>query len=267
MKRERRIGIIGWGNMGMVLGEVLRKKKKWQVYLYDKNRKRIRKIKGPGVCKDNNELIKKSGIVILAIKPRDVKEFLCQMKDSLVKHKPLLVTIAAGISTGFFQNQIKGLRVIRVMPNLAAGVKESVSFLCKGSLAKSSDLRVVEEIFSSVGEVFKIRESFLNKVTAISGSGPGYIYYIMDGMYKSALRLGFTKEIARRMILAIFLGAAKLAKFRGGDFEALMREVASPKGTTEVALEVFKKRKLTGIIDEAVSAAYQRAGEISSLFH
>ncbi|MBU1134565.1 MAG: pyrroline-5-carboxylate reductase [Candidatus Omnitrophica bacterium] len=285
MKKNIKIGIIGWGNMGSSLGLALQEEKKWQIYFYDKDKKKGRGInpvrdslplgkrlisngvKYSHICKNAKELIEKVEVVILAIKPQDIRGFLQGNSEYFNEFKPLLITIAAGISTTFFQKYLKDARMIRVMPNLAIGVKQSVSFLCKGKFAKDSDLKMTKKIFSSVGEVFQVKESFLDKATSITGSGPGYIYYIMECVYKLALKLGFAKETAKRMVTSTFLGAAKLAKQSRKDFEVLVKEVASSGGTTEAALNVFKEKNIAEIIEEGVAAAYKKAKEIAGSYH
>jgi pyrroline-5-carboxylate reductase len=265
MKKKPKIGIIGFGKMGSSLGFALKEKSYWEISIYDKDTKKIKSIKGFFICKNNKELIKKSKIIILAIKPQEVKEFIEETKEYFLENNPLLITILAGISTKFFERHIKNLRIIRVMPNLPAKVKKAVSFICKGKFATQKDLKMAEKIFSCVGETFICKESFLDKATSITGSGPGYIYYIMDCMYKSAKELGFNKEEAEKALIFTFLGAIELIRSSQKSFSQLVKEVASPKGTTEAALEVFKKNKLPEIIKKGIERAYKRAKEISKL--
>jgi pyrroline-5-carboxylate reductase len=269
MENKLKVGIIGFGNMGSSIGLALQETKRWMVYVYDKDKRKLKGLKGFYICKDNREVIERSEVVILAIKPQDIRGFLDDTKECLLENKPLIITIAAGVPIKLFErclfkpssNKIR-LKVIRAMPNLAAKVKQSVSFLCKGKFVNSTDLNVAKKIFSSIGEVFIIGEEFLDKVTSISGSGPGYVYYIMDCIYKTALQLGFKKCEARKMVALTFMGASKLASLTEKDFAILVREVASPKGTTEAALNIFKKEKLAKIIEQGVKSAYRRAKEL-----
>ena len=153
--------------------------------------------------------------------------------------------------------------MVRAMPNICAKVGESVSFLCKGRYVTAQDLKVSRMLFSSVGEVFLTNERLLDRVTSVSGSGPGYIYYFMDCMYRKARDLQFRHEEAKRMIIHTFLGAARLACVSGKDFNTLLGEVASAKGTTQAALNVFRKKRFSKTISSGMDAALRRAREIS----
>jgi pyrroline-5-carboxylate reductase len=262
MGRHLKIGIIGFGNMGSALGETLKGKIK-KIFVYDKDRKKTKNIKNLNVCKNIKELMKNAKIIILAIKPQDIEKFLKENKKYFLNYQPLLISIAAGITTNFFEKRIANIKVIRVMPNLAVKVKKSVSFLCKGKFSSYQDLKIAKEIFSLAGEVLIVKENLIDRATALSGSGPGYVYYLMDCILKTALKLGFKKEEAKKLILFTFLGATKLAENSYKDFDVLVKEVASPKGTTEAALNIFKKKKLEKIIEEGIRSAYKRAREIS----
>ena len=191
------------------------------------------------------------------------KELLAQTKESFIRYKPLLVTIAAGVEINLFTKVLKGVRVIRCMPNLAAVVGESISFIAGSRNCKKSDISLVKRLFSSIGEVVVIKESMLDKATAISGSGPGYVFNFMDGLYKSAVKLGFSKADAREIVVQTFLGSIALAYTSSDSFEKLVKKVASKKGTTEAALEVFKKNKQEKVIDQAVKAAYKQASQLA----
>jgi pyrroline-5-carboxylate reductase len=264
MKKKIDIGIIGLGNMGAACSLAIKGLSRVCIYAYDQDKKKTAKYKKNfPVTKNSEELIAKSDIVLLAIKPQDIDTFLNKTKETFLKKSPLLITIAAGISTKFFERRIKGLRVVRVMPNLAAKVGESVSFMSKGKFAKKADLGAVKVIFSRVGEIIEISEKYLDKVTAISGSGPGYIYYFMDCLYKGALSLGFPKEVAKRMVMKTFLGAAKLVKEGGGDFSKWVERVSSSGGTTQAALKVWDENKFAKLIEKGVGAAHSRAKELN----
>ncbi len=264
MSKKIRVGIVGFGNMGSSCVAALSKGSQYEVFIYDIDQKKRRTSKNFSVKKDITQLIASAEIVILAIKPQDVGNFIIQSKKSLLKKKPLLISVAAGISTSWFKDHLKGMRVVRVMPNLAAKVGESLSFVSKGKNAKKSDLAKAKMIFSCIGEVIVVDEKYLNRATGVSGSGPGYVFYFMESMYQGALKLGFTRKEARRTIIQTFLGAAKLAKVSGEEFKNLIKKVASKKGTTEAALEVFKAGKMDKTVIKGMSSACRRAEEISS---
>lgn len=263
MSRKIKVGIIGFGNMGSSCASALNERSQYTVFIYDADQKKRRKAKSFSVTTNSAQLIAAVEIVILAIKPQDIGSFLAQNKTDLLMKKPLLISVAAGISTSWLQGHLKGLPIIRVMPNLGAKVGESLSFISKGKNAKKSDLAKVERIFSCIGEVAVIEEKYLDKVTGVSGSGPGYVFYFMESMYQGALKLGFAKKEAKRMIIQTFLGASKLAKASKEEFKTLIKGVASKRGTTEAALKVFKAGKVDEAIIKGMSSACQRAKKIS----
>ncbi len=263
MKKELKIGVIGFGNMGQSLAKTLAGESLYQVKVYDADKRKIKNIKKFQIAKNTKELIEDAAVIILAIKPQDVVNFLKSNKDCLTQSKKLLITIAAGLPTKLYEDQIECLRVVRVMPNLAAKVGEAVSFICGGGFATKKDLAIAERIFSCIGEGAVVEENFIDKATSISGSGPGYVFYFMDIIYNQALKLGFDKEYAKKTIIQTFLGAVKLAKSSDKSFKDLVKGVASRGGTTEAALKVFKEKKIDKNISQGIIDAYRRAMELS----
>lgn len=263
MSKKIQVGIVGFGNMGSSCASALSAKGQYKIFVYDTDPKKRQKAKSFSVVRNGSQLIAATNILILAIKPQDIGAFLADNRKILLREKPLVISMAAGISTAWLSKHIEGIRVIRAMPNLAAKVRKSLSFISKGKSAKESDLMKAEKIFSCIGEVIVVGEKYLDKVTGISGSGPGYVFYFMESMYQGALKMGFTKKEAKRMITQTFLGAAKLAKVSGQEFKTLIKGVASKEGTTEAALKVFKAGKLEKTIIKGMSSACQRAKQIS----
>ncbi|MCM8827607.1 MAG: NAD(P)-binding domain-containing protein, partial [Candidatus Omnitrophica bacterium] len=181
MELTRKIGIVGFGNMGSALGVAL-KDKRWQVYVYDKDRTKLVKLKGIKVCNSCKEVIEKTSILVIAIKPQDILSFIEDTKEYIYKFRPLIISIAAGVRIEVFEKLIEGVRIIRVMPNLAVKKRLSISFISSGKNITNQDLKLAKRIFKCVGDSIAISENFLDKATAISGSGPGYIYYFMDAL-------------------------------------------------------------------------------------
>lgn len=264
MKKENTIGIVGFGNMGSSLAWAL-KDEGWRVYVYDKEKSKLKlkKAKNIFVCKGVDDLIKRSPILIIAIKPQDIPFFIKDTKSYILRYNPLLISIAAGVSTRFFEKKLDRVRVIRVMPNLAVKKRCSISFLSKGKFSLSKDFERAKKIFNCVGESVIIDENFLDKVTAISGSGPGYVYYFMSCIYQSARMLKFNKNLAQKMVKATFLGAVNLLKDDDNDFQTWLGKVASKGGTTEAAVNWWEKNNIKKLIKEGVRRAYLRAKELN----
>jgi len=266
MRTTKKIGIIGYGNMGQALAKALLAKTKVPILVYEKKKLKKSELKGVCLCKNAATLIESSSIVILAIKPQDVSDFFKEHGSVFFKKKNLLITIVAAISTAVYEKFVDKIRVIRVMPNLAAKISQSASFLCKGRYLCADDFKSAKKIFSAVGEVFEINESFIDKVTSITGSGPGYVYFFMNSIYQAALKMGFNIKQAREMVRLTFSGAVNLSACSDKEFSILMSEVTSPGGTTEAGLEVFKKNKLDKIIAQGVESAYLRAKKLSLIY-
>lgn len=259
------IGIIGCGNMGEALIN--------QKFIFsERNRKRRnyiqRKYHIP-VFKDNRELIKLSDIIIIAVKPQDIDQLLEEIRDNLserqrTKRQLLIISIAAGITTGYIEKRLRrGACVIRVMPNIAVKVGEGMSVISRGRFVKSGQLSLARRIFAAAGKTLIIDEKFLNAATAISGSGPAYFYYFIQALIKGASNLGLTQRQAQNLVEQTAKGAIDLLlKSTNLSAQTLQERVTSKKGTTEAALNIFKKRRLDKIIEQGIFAAYKRTKEL-----
>jgi len=189
----KKIGIIGFGNMGSAIGE--RIKSAYTVSVFDKDRNKTESVSAIKVEGRAQEVAEDNEAIILAVKPQDFDNSLQEIKD--FTRGKLIVSIAAGITTAYIEKILKGARVIRVMPNLPARIGRGVSCLCKGKSAASEDLGIAEELFKMVGETLIVDEKMLDAATAISGSGPAYVCDFLES--------GGEKEI----FLRDFQGAAQ----------------------------------------------------------
>lgn len=262
-----RIGIIGCGNMGEAIIKRQKARSKKQNLLASETRKErrdyIRKCYRIPVLKDNLELVRSSDLVILAVKPQDVRgllEKIARSPDSTA-HFPLFISIAAGISTHFVEGILKKARVIRVMPNMNALIGKGISALCKGRYAQARDMENAKRIFRGLGEVIEVQEKDLNAITALSGSGPAYFFYFTEQLIEAGVRLGLKREIAKSLVIHTGLGAFEML-VQGGDARELREKVSSKGGTTESALKIFSKRGIDKIIIEAIEGAANRAKEL-----
>jgi len=262
MRKKTTIGVIGFGNMGSSLGSAMAEES-FDVLVYDKQAKKTKNQKGIKTCIDAVTLIENSSIVILAIKPQDIPSFLKRNKEGLLSSNPLLISVAAGLETSYFEKMLPKIKIIRAMPNLGAKERLSMSFISKGKFSTDSDLKLAEKIFKSIGEVMIANEEFIDKATALSGSGPGYIYYLMESFYESALNLGFNKAQAKKITTQTFLGSIEVIKDSKVDFSVWVKKVASPGGTTQAGLDVLKNKGCKEIIQSTVKAAFMRAKTIS----
>ncbi len=250
--------------MGSACAEAIASSSENQVLFYDKKIIKFRKKPRIKKTKDLACLIAGSSIVILAIKPQDFSCFLKENRGLILEKKPLLISLLAGVGLKTIQKQLPGVRLIRAMPNLAAQVKRSFTFLAGGDLARKKDLRSASALFSLMGETAEIKELFMDKATALAGSGPGFIYYLMDSFYQEALGMGFDAKTARRIVIQTFYGSSKLALHSQKSFSQLLKAVASPGGTTQAGIKAFEKAKLSKKVSAGIDAAWQKAKKISS---
>ena len=264
-----KLGIIGCGNMGFSLIEGIISEKvvsPVKILISDINSSVLKRVKKKLKVRTgtNREVAKKSDVIILAVKPSQIEDVLTEVVKKELNSKKILVSIVAGISTSKIESILSGLKipVIRVMPNLPVKVKSGIIAYCPGKYGKGKG-KIVENLFSSVGEVFKISENKMNAITAISGSGPGYIFYLAEIIGKICIQKGFPGKLARVISTNLIYGSGKMLIESCENPETLKKMVSSPGGTTLAGLRVFEKKKFQAIFKEVVDAAEKRSRELS----
>jgi len=258
--RKTAIGIIGFGNMGAALGHAMQTSPDLAVTAYDIDRKKLKNVKS---LADPGKLVRLSDVVILAIKPQDMRGFLLNNRDSFIFRNSLVISIAAGLTIGFFESILGPVKVVRAMPNLPAKVREAMTYLCAGKYAGKKDLALAKKIFQTAGEVVIGGEDKIDAFTALCGSGPGFVFYLMDAFYRGGRALGFSRSQAKTMITQVFTGSGALASSAGEDFSSLAGRVASKGGTTRAGLDVLDKEKTQKHILECLKSARRRSRDIS----
>jgi len=271
---RNKIGIIGYGNMGSAIGERL--KTKYQIYTFDKDKNKTKKLSGIYVTDNILDLLRKVETVILAVKPQDFDSILNEIKNNI--EGKLIISIAAGIPTSYLEKILGEVRVVRVMPNLPARVGKGMSCLCKGRFASEEDLDLAEEVFKRVGETLLINENMMDAATAVSGSGPGFFCDLVEGESPDEIK-DFSEQYfipslnaSARSIAFTPIQAKILAEATGGGIveylisqhltpSEVKKQVASPGGTTEAGLEVLLHDIKN--LEKAVKAAAKRAEELS----
>ncbi len=262
-----KVGIIGCGNMGKILIESLisiRAPEIGKIIVSDKNSKRIRDInqKYKIEITDNLKLVKLADVIIIAVKSQALTLLLRDISDS-INSSSLVISIAAGIKISFMQRFFKtNVPIIRVMPNAACLVNEGISVLARGKFVSNEDVERTVKIFGQFGETVEINEKFMDVVTAISGSGPGYIAYIINSLIQESVSQGLSKRVATKLVIKTLIGTGRLLEKTGMEPAELIKKVASKGGTTEAALNVFRKKKLGKIVREAIKSATLRSKEL-----
>lgn len=264
----KKIGIIGLGNMGHAILRGLicsGTARKSGIIGYDCDASKCRAAKrefGISIAASVTQLAGRSDVVLIAVKPQNTAPVF--EKLSVSGGGKLFMSIAAGIKTGKIEKALGGgPRVIRVMPNTPALVGEGISAICKGRYATGPDVKIAHEIFSSVGETVLLNERYFDLVTAISGSGPAYFFYLKEALIEAAVRLGMDKTTAKRLVSKTAFGAARLLIETGHEPEVLRKRVTSKGGTTEQAIKVLDKAEFKKIVEDAIIAAVKRSRELS----
>jgi len=305
MKREDTIGLIGFGNMGSAIA--LQLKDNYRVFVYEKDTEKVKLcgLKPAASSRAENNLHSSLGLkpgdfceglknasgvtalggiedimdaclaIIIAVKPQDFYSVLEEMRGKVKQHR--VISIAAGITTAFIEENIGNVAVVRAMPNLPARVGMGMICLCKGRYALETDLSFAQKLFSYLGKTLIVQEPQMNAVTAISGSGPGFFFALIQDkpecewaeygtniftplLIEAGLEMGFNQQEAQVLAVATTEGSiALLRKTKLSPLE-LRRQVTSKGGTTAAGLEALAR---TQSLVEAVRAAAKRAEELS----
>lgn len=266
---DKRIGIIGCGNMGEALlgrlAGVLEKSTSIMVSELDAKRRDYLQNKYKMIIEiDNNEVVKFADVIILAVKPKDFDELLSGEICCGVSKEKLVISIAAGITTKYIEKLVgEDIPVVRAMPNMGALVGQAVSSLSRGTSAGEEHMRLAKEIFSLIGDVVEVDEKLVDAVTAVSGSGPAYFFYFIESLLEAAEGLGLPKDVARELVIKTALGSVKLLIELKEDAVVLRQKVTSKGGTTEAALRVFESKKIGQAVNAAVKEACKRSKKLS----
>ncbi|MFA5146086.1 MAG: pyrroline-5-carboxylate reductase [Candidatus Omnitrophota bacterium] len=269
---DKKIGMIGCGNMGEAMIRKLSAAVADPGLLIASDadparRDSIKAKYGVATGIDNAYLVSHSDVVILAVKPKDLEKILYEDIRRAVSKDKLLISIAAGITTDYIGQMVgKGIPVIRVMPNMAATIGEGISAISAGPSAGAEDMKTAKEIFSAVGDVVEVDEGLMDAVTALSGSGPAYFFYMMEALMEAAAELGLDEHTAGALVRKTAAGSSRLVEVLKESPGDLSKKVASKGGTTEAAFKVFGSKKFKAIIKAAVKAACKRSKEISKVY-
>ncbi|MCH8189376.1 MAG: pyrroline-5-carboxylate reductase [Proteobacteria bacterium] len=219
------------------------------------------------VTADNRELVANSHIIILAVKPQQYIG-VCQEIADLIGEQHLVVSIMAGVSTASIEAlfPLVPVRVVRAMPNLPIHVGAGMAGLCKGRHAQEVDLLHAQRIFEAGGRSIVIEdESHMDAVTAVSGSGPAYVFLLIECLAGAGVASGLPPELAERLARATVIGSGELARLAGESAGTLRENVTSPGGTTAAALDVLMADDgLAALMTRAVAAATRRSRELGN---
>lgn len=212
----------------------------------------------------NREAVAEAAVVLVAVKPAMVPDLLREIAADL-RPGTVVVSVAAGVTVATFESILPaGVSVVRSMPNTPSIVGRGLTGLSAGTRSSTEDLALVRSVFETVGEVLEVPEEKLDALSTISGSGPAYVFLLIEEFTRTAIAKGFTPEEADLLVSQTFLGAAELLVSSDRTAEELRIQVTSPKGTTERAIAVLQAADLERTFTEATDAALARARELAA---
>ena len=223
---------------------------------------RLQKEYGVIPSRDLPSMLKGAEVVIIAVKPKDVLAALTQAKEHLNKDM-LLISVAAGISTASLKSIIDlDMPIIRAMPNTSAAVGKSATALSGNEFVNDKDKQLAKDIFGTVGMAVYTDENKMDAVTGLSGSGPAYIYYLIEAMQLSAEQIGLEPEDAQKLIIQTLMGAAEMVHTSDKTPLTLRMDVTSPGGTTEAGIRVLEEKGVRDALIECIQTATNRSSEM-----
>ena len=262
-----KIGFIGGGKMATAIMKGIINSN-WcevkSIFVSDKNEdalKTLEKDYAVQTTLNNIEVVKNSKIILFAVKPFVLRDVLTEIKPYLTKEH-IIFSIAAGISIKTIEEIVGEIPVVRIMPNTPALVNEGMSAICRGNFAKDEHSKIALEIFKSVGKVVEADEKYIDIITAISGSGPAFYYYIIDEIAKAGEKLGLNYQTCLKLSAQTAYGAAKMIMETDVDPEQLIVNVTTPGGCTAVGNEVLKEEKISEILFDTIEKTAQKAYEL-----
>ncbi|NYT57802.1 pyrroline-5-carboxylate reductase [Alcaligenaceae bacterium] len=275
MTKELTIAFIGGGNMASALAAGLIGKRcgAHDVHVIDVNAPALERWaqQGTTVSQTPDDMLAQRRVWIFAVKPQALKEAVMQCRPFL-QEDTLVVSIAAGISADTLSGWLgrEGTpftRIVRCMPNTPALIGAGASGLLALSGVSQDDKMVVQQFMKAVGDVVWVdTDAQIDAVTALSGSGPAYVFLFLEALIQGGIKQGLTDDQARTLALATLTGATQLAALSHEDLQTLRERVTSKGGTTAAALDVLQSQNFPDIVQQAMQAAYRRAAELSNEF-
>ena len=262
-----KITIIGGGVMGSAMAEALLQQQilsAENLTVTDINLSKLDKLKQKGivVTTNNLEAVENTDVVIIAVKPQVISETLSPLRGAIPQNA-LVLSIAAGVSIATLQEIIGHKTVVRAMPNTPVLIQTGMSGWYASEFVRQEQKEIVKQILSSFGKEIEVKsEDQIDIITALSGSGPAYVFLFIQGLVEGAARLGLDEKQAKIAAIQTVLGGAKLAQNSDEDLKTLIENVTSKGGTTAEAQKKFTELNFQGIIAQAMEAAYDRAKEL-----
>jgi pyrroline-5-carboxylate reductase len=264
-----KIGFIGCGNMGEAILKGMLEKKCFlakDIFVCEKDKKRssaLSKKHKVKIISSVKELTEKVDIIILAVKPQDSQQIIKEMSVYMNKKK-LIISIMAGVKIEKIEKAVgKSIGIVRTMPNMGAFIGASVTSISYNKNVSKKNKAWTEKIFSSIGNIHVVSQAKKDIITALSGSGPAYFFYIVEAFVIEGVKQGLSKKEATELIVNTMTASADIIKQTKVEPAKLRKMVTSKKGTTEAAIKVFDKKNIKKVITDAVKAAMKRSEQLS----
>ncbi len=272
MLTNKKIAVVGAGHMGTALiGGMVRAKLTPARNITASRRnpdalKELRRKWGIHAVDDNRKAVSGADIVILAVKPQISQSVMAAMAPS-VNSKQLIISVMAGITTRSISERLrKPVAVVRAMPNTPCLVDAGATAIAAGAKATDNDISLAERVFGSVGEVAVLPETALDAVTGLSGTGPVYIFMLIEAMIDGGVKMGIPRAIAAKLAAQTVFGAAKLVKETGKHPAILKDDVTTPGGTAINAIHTLESKGLRSLVIDAIETATLRSQDLSRLY-
>jgi pyrroline-5-carboxylate reductase len=266
----KRVAVLGAGKMGGILLKALLEKgllaanATTATVQHEERARALSKQLGVSVSTDNRAAVKKADIILLGVKPQVVAEVIEQIRPA-VSSTQLVISLAASVHTAQIEQALgKNIPVVRAMPNTPCALGRGMTGLCKGKFATAEHLELASTLFNVVGRTVVVDEKHMDAVTALSASGPAYIYIILESLAEAGVKVGLPRDVATLLAAQTTLGAATVV-LETGDHPALLKDaVTTPAGCTIDAIMELEEGKLRVTLIKAVVKAAQRAKELAS---
>ncbi|MEW5819148.1 MAG: pyrroline-5-carboxylate reductase [Cyanobacteriota bacterium] len=270
MLKDKKIVVIGAGTMGKALVKgLLDSGQVNKIVAVERNKKYADRAQSeltiPVCCHPESvNHIKDADIIVLCIKPQDIENFLTSVKE-ILKPETLIISIAAGISTKLIEGQLQSENpVIRAMPNTPCLIREGMIVVCRGLNAGNGHINIAQILFSSLGECIELEEKLMNAVTGLSGSGPAFIYLIIEALSDGGVMEGIPRKVATRLVAKTLLGAAKMVLDTGKHPAELKDDVSTPAGCTIGAILSLEDGRIRSVLARSVQEASRIAANLGT---
>lgn len=260
------LGIIGLGKMGEAIISGIISRETFQgkeLCGFDISSERANEVcsrYGISSYRSEREVFETSKAVLMAVKPQDIANVLESVKS--LTSNPLILSICAGIQISFIEKYLSGKKIVRAMPNTPALVGKGITAITFSENCSPEDEKLAKKVFKSIGEVVILPEKNMDAVTALSGSGPAYVFRFVEALKEAGIKVGLSSDVSLKLVIATIEGSLELMRRTEKSTTELVEQVASPGGTTIAALKAMESAGFRKSIFDAVEAAFVRSREL-----